>query len=112
MKRFLSFFLFPMVLLAANSIYLRAPKVFLTENFVKRSQWNRDHVHDSDYGFGYLTESSYNQLSGAEKNFLLPVNEELLRHHAFDPKTLSILDLDKKPGSIKEDYHTYESLTS
>ncbi len=93
--------------------YIRIPVGQLTPEFVSRYGFIRDHVVDSEYAFGYVTQSEFAKLPRTILNEVKRLDARQWAHHSMDPKTLQ-----PRPVLLPqilhdtEDYHTYETLTT
>lgn len=98
-----------------DTIYIRLPAQLLTTDFVRSTQFNRDHIRDDLFAFGYLPRKSLDALPASIVSEIVELDAQLLAQQRFDPQTLAHLaeaaSSNFTPNASYEDYHDYDALT-
>ncbi len=92
--------------------YVRIPAQLVTPDFVKNTDFIRDHQRDDFYALGYIREEEALGLSRATQNQIAQLDAWQWATHEMDPKTMLPVVREKKihsPGR-SEDFHTYETM--
>jgi len=99
--------------------YVRVAQSLVTREFVARRGFIRDHGRSAEFALGWLPGSQYADLrdEGAD---VVKLDEKRFAREAFDLRTLMPLDTDRfaesetvrERGTLAEDYHNYEKLTT
>lgn len=103
-------FLVPVCFGFQNYEYVRIPTKLLTQEFVERTQFIRDHYKDKRYAVGYLSIGA--RLTKDERAQMVPLDEAQWRHQNFDIETLTPLATPIVRNVVAEPYHTYTTLTA
>jgi carboxypeptidase D len=93
--------------------YVRLPAALLTPDFVRDTAFNRDHVRDAEFAFGYVERRVLDALPRELLEEVVELDDQAFARQALDPRTL--LPIDEKTPELSstsfEDYHNYEALT-
>lgn len=104
---------------ATTTAYVRVPASVLTPEFVKTTGFNRDHVRDEDFAFGYIGRSALAALPESLAGEAIELDSAAWARQRHDPKTLApVSDPDEKSATAfdaripAEPYHDYAALTA
>lgn len=92
-------------------VYVRVPKSMLSQKWVQKHAFNRDHASNKQFALGWLSASQFKQLSDEEKSLISTLDEELVTRGKFNPFTLTEVKSVDDGATIQEDYHDYKALT-
>lgn len=98
---------------ALGIAYVRLPAALLTADFVRDTAFNRDHIRDAAFAFGYLERRVLETLPREVLAEVVELDEQAVARQGLDPRTL-LPDGDETLGlgsSPFEGYHDYEALT-
>ncbi len=93
--------------------YVRLPAHFLTKDFLDATGFNRDHVRDDVFAFGYLQRDKLESLPLDVFREVVELDAKAWSHHSFDPKSLELRsEAEADTLDFFEDYHYYDALTA
>lgn len=92
--------------------YVRMPAARVTKQFIEATGFNRDHVHDAEFAFGYLPHAALAGLSSELRGDVIELDARAWATQRFDPRTLALLPEEQPAFERFEDYHDYDQLTA
>lgn len=104
---------FEAVPVASDVAYVRLPARFLTKAFLENTEFNRDHVRDDVYAFGYLPRQKLESLPLEVFREVVELDAKAWSRHSFDPKSLELRsEAEPLSEGAVEDYHDYDAMTA
>jgi hypothetical protein len=92
--------------------YIRLPLSLLSPQFVRTTRWERDHKQDQIYAFGYVDQTTIDDLPLDVQRNIQILDAKILAHHEFDAKTLQLTEWKDSPSNLVfENYHNDAALT-
>lgn len=97
---------------AFDLAYVRVPLDMLTQQWVQKTGFNRDHAYLKDYALGYLAAENLAQLSAHDRTRLVELNATDIAQGFIDPVSLQETFLKSAVvNDADEDYHNYDAMT-
>lgn len=96
-----------------DSAYVRLPADFVDAAFLRQTGFNRDHVRDELYAFGYLDRTALTDLAPEIASSVTELDAAAWARQLHDPRTLApIPTIEDFDVGAAEPYHDYDALTA
>ena len=97
---------------AGQYLYVRVPRTMLDKEFYAATEFNPDHIKDSEFVFGYIKKNSLENLPTESISQLKLLDSKNWARFKHDPKTLERIESSFDQETGRESYHNYEALTA
>lgn len=92
--------------------YVRLPQSLLSPEFVTFTKFNRDHIRNPEFAFGYLERARLTQLPESTQAKITEVDAEAIALGLIDPATLEQETTLQPRADAATGYHNYAAMTA